>query len=196
VLLVWRRPVGRPQATEAEREPVLPAEPAASPTPEPLFSPPAPGEASAALRRVFGETVSPPDAAFAGDFNGDGSQDLAVVVRGTKLPELNEELANWIVQDAQDATARAHVASGDVLLAVIHGYGAPGWRNPEARQAYLVRNAVGADMRVKHVEGVAASRDTPSRRFDVLLGRWPDGEAVVRWTGARYLRSRHPPGKA
>jgi hypothetical protein len=191
--VVWSRPVARQQATEAEREPVLPAQPVATPSPEPLFSPPAPGEASGALRRVFGEAVSRPDGAFAGDFNGDGSQDLAVVVRGTRLPELNNELANWIVQDARDATARAQVSGGDVLLAVIHGYGALGWRDAEARQAYLLRNAVGADMRVKHVEGAAPSRDAPPRRFDVLLGRWPEGDGVVRWTGARYRRISHRP---
>lgn len=197
MLLVWRRPVAVSPVREVEREPVLPAPPqVAPPSPAALFSPPAPGEASEALRRVFGQTVSSPEAAFAGDFNGDGSQDLAVVVRGARLPELNSELANWIVQDAQgaqDGTVRTRVSGGDALLAVIHGYGTLGWRDADARQAYLVTNAVGEEMRVKRVE--AASRENPDRRFDVLLGRWPEGEGIVRWTGARYRRSRHPPGK-
>jgi len=36
-----------------------------------------------------------------GDFNGDGSEDLAVVVKPneTKLAEVNSEMANWILED-------------------------------------------------------------------------------------------------
>ncbi|HEV7500451.1 MAG TPA: hypothetical protein VGQ33_10635, partial [Vicinamibacteria bacterium] len=57
-------------------------EPVRTPTPEPETAPPAAAEARAAFQRVFGDAVAPDlDTAAVGDFNGDGSPDLAGVVR-------------------------------------------------------------------------------------------------------------------
>src|SRR5437660_4155205 len=95
-----------------------------------------------------------------GDSNGDRSQDLMVVVRpvGTRLPDINDELANWIIQNSRLAYVPPRsksviifpptpkpqkVQAGEPLLAVIHGFGAAGWRNPIARQALLLGQAAG-----------------------------------------------------
>ena len=43
---------------------------------------------------------------------------------------------------------RLRVEENDVLLAVIHGYGANDWRDPQATQTYLLKNAVGSRMEV------------------------------------------------
>jgi hypothetical protein len=100
-----------------------------------------------ALHRVFGPAVTQgPAPAAVGDFNGDGSEDLAAVVRvAPKMLEVvNDELANWLRQDATGGrTGRVIVGQDDVLLAVIHGHGPQGWRHGEARQGYLVRYSDG-----------------------------------------------------
>src|SRR5262249_6196846 len=105
-----------------------------------------------------------------GDFNGDGSQDIAVVVRPADgmLSEINSEVANWILENPQkvapstSASARrlpspVYVEKGDVLLAIIHGYGPEGWRNKSARQTYLLKSAVGSNMKSQTVKDLLAS---------------------------------------
>ena len=87
-----------------------------------------------------------------GDFNGDGSRDLAVVIKPApnKLADLNEEFPNWILKDPfssdQPRIPRLRVAADDTLLAVIHGYGPNGWRDSQATQTFLLKNAVGSGM--------------------------------------------------
>jgi len=124
-------------------------------------APPTAADAASALQRIFGgdlvleQGIRP--AFIAGDFNGDDSQDLAVIVRPApgKLQDLNSELANWIIQDANNyfippsgqhtvalpPVASPKVAEGEELLAIIHGHGPQGWRNASALQAYLVKHA-------------------------------------------------------
>jgi hypothetical protein len=118
-------------------------------------------EVDAAFHRVFGDelTLSKANRPFfiQGDFNGDGSEDLALIACPApgKLHDINSELANWIIQDADKALVpaptkravvppraeRPTIAAGEEVLAIIHGFGAMGWRNPDARQAYLVKHA-------------------------------------------------------
>src|SRR5262249_21817342 len=98
-----------------------------------------------------------------GAFNEDGSEDLAVVVRPipTNVAELNNDLANWILEDPllvqlpdpekgvqpfPPKPKPVMVTPGDLLLAVIHGYGPGGWRDPRAQQSYLLCNAAGHAM--------------------------------------------------
>jgi hypothetical protein len=148
--------------------------PAASPVLPPKLPPPTKAQVKEAVGRAFGEALIVQDedaggsATFiVGDFNGDQSEDLAVIARPApgKLDEVNNELSNWIVQDADKAfiapagkavvvppkQARPRIERGEQLLAIIHGVGPEGWRNPQARQAYIVKHA--ADM----FEGTAAS---------------------------------------
>jgi hypothetical protein len=138
--------------------------PAGSPVAPPKLPPPTKAQVKEAVSRVFGEALiaqvenAGGTATFiVGDFNGDQSEDLAVIARPApgKLDEVNNELSNWILQDADKAfipvptksvvvpphQARPHVERGEQLLAIIHGVGPEGWRNPEARQAYIVKHA-------------------------------------------------------
>jgi hypothetical protein len=138
--------------------------PAGSPVAPPKLPPPTKAQVKEAVSRVFGEAlIAQVESAggiatfIVGDFNGDQSEDLAVIARPApgKLDEVNNELSNWILQDADKAfipvptksvvvpphQARPHVERGEQLLAIIHGVGPEGWRNPEARQAYIVKHA-------------------------------------------------------
>lgn len=138
--------------------------PAASPVLPPKLPPPTKAQVKEAVSRAFGEALiaQVEDASgtatfIVGDFNGDQSEDLAVIARPApgKLDEVNNELSNWIVQDADKAfialpgkavvvppkQTRPRVERGEQLLAIIHGVGPEGWRNPEARQAYIVKHA-------------------------------------------------------
>ncbi|HWC19259.1 MAG TPA: hypothetical protein VG498_19765 [Terriglobales bacterium] len=161
-------------------------------------------EVDATLRRIFGGAVvvEEEEGAFVtGDFNGDGSADLAVIVHParSKLSEINDPLSNWTVQDARRAffssphdrvvfRAKAShqiVGASEQLIAVIHGYGAQGWRDRDARQAYLVRNAgrgrlqaipapgrvLGAPVSIKHSEVIYQDSEQPGFLF---------------WTGSQY----------
>ncbi len=75
-----------------------------------------------------------------GDFNGDSSQDIAVILKPApgKLSQMNEEIPAWIVNTP------LHIGENEPLLAVVHGYGPNGWRDPQATQTFLLKNAVGS----------------------------------------------------
>jgi hypothetical protein len=135
--------------------------PAASATPLSKLPPPTQAEVDAAFSRAFGSDLLANTASstsyIVGDFNGDGSEDLAVIARPAKgkLDEINSELANWILMDADKAfippssksvvvpprQERPRIAPGEEVLAIIHGFGPQGWRSPDARQAYIVKHA-------------------------------------------------------
>jgi hypothetical protein len=138
--------------------------PASSPVAPSKLPPPTKVQVEAAFQRVFGDDLiaqsdegSGHATYIVGDFNGDQSEDLAIIVRPAagKLNDLNSELANWTIQDADKAfiappgkavvvppkQAHPHVERGEELLAIIHGVGPQGWRNTEARQAYIVKHA-------------------------------------------------------
>lgn len=123
------------------------------------LAPPEVNEVQQAVKRVFKDcamldTTRQPSF-VAGDFNGDLSQDLAVIVRPApgRLAEINAEVPAWILRDlfkpATTETPAIKVEDGDVLLAVIHGYGDSGWRDSQATQTYLMRNAVGTTIAVQ-----------------------------------------------
>lgn len=142
-----------------------------------------------------------------GDFNGDGSQDIAVVVKPGKgmLPELNSEYANWIREDPVEVgklAAHAHeqqsikkrkptvVTARDNLLAVIHGYQAAGWRDPKATQTYLLKNAVGEKLSAQSsaslLSDTANRQQLPRLRGDVIRETLNGIPGLLYWTGARY----------
>src|ERR1051326_1602812 len=134
--------------------------PAAEALPPPKLPPPTQAEVKDAFKRVFGDDLIArfgEDNYIVGDFNGDESEDIAFIARPApgKIADINSELSNWIIQDADKAfipppnkrvvlpTARQRPQIGreEEVLAIIHGFGPRGWRNPDARQAYLVKNA-------------------------------------------------------
>jgi hypothetical protein len=170
--------------------------------------PPRPSEVREAVQRVYQRSVT----VYAkrnghfitGDFNGDRSQDIAVIVKPGegKLADLNSDVANWTIQDAQNVAihvtrtlsrptppAPMKVKPNDLLLAVIHGYGSSGWRDPQARQTYLLRNAVGMDLEVPRSTVINAATDKrklPRLRGDVVMEIMAGQTGILYWTGAKY----------
>jgi len=142
------------------------------------------------------------DSFAAGDFNGDGSPDLAIVVKPApgKLTEINSQVANWIIQDPRAAIlpsgdhrvfkltaarARPRVAAGP-LLAIIHGDGPLGWRDPQSRQAYLLVGITGP-IAASPMPGTNRQPMTAViQREDMLhvTGNREAGE--IYWTGSAY----------
>ncbi len=163
---------------------------------------PALAEVQPTLDRVFEQTLAVDRAtrpAFvAGDFNGDDVPDLAVAVRPRSpdaVPTLNAELTSWSVQDAtapatltMSKPEPVKVAAGDLLLAVVHGVGAGGWRDPQARQGYLVKNAVGSGLQLRPLSGVPAAirmRVNRTHVGDVIVGKRGGEPRVDRVDGRR-----------
>src|SRR5947207_3638371 len=109
-----------------------------------------------AVKRVFKDRavvdVSQQPSFVAGDFNGDLSQDIAVIVKpgAGKIAEINEEFPPWILRDpfrsTEPGTPPLRIAENETLLAIIHGFGPNGWRDSEANQTYLLKNAVGTGL--------------------------------------------------
>jgi len=201
---LWRWPRPRVEVVKHEADTVLPpaTEPSTLPPPS-AIPPPALEEVQPALDRVFDRTVTVDRAAqpafLAGDFNGDEVTDLAVAVRpgSADAPsKLNAELAPWGLQDATAPPVPAagkpkpvKVTAGDRLLAVIHGVEGAGWRNPEARQGYLVKNAVGLRMQRRPLTGVPDAIRMRAYRThigDVIAESRGGKPGLIFWTGAAY----------
>ena len=164
-------------------------------TAEPVYkSGPQPTETELreAIRRNYEDAVtidnSRPAHFLVGDFNGDNSEDIAVVVRPGKgkLKEINSEYVNWIPEDLHRPKA-VSIGSSDVLLAVIHGHEREGWRNPMARQTYLLKNAVGDEF-VKQAgrELNKENKALPRFRGDVIREKVDGTAGLIFWTGAKY----------
>ena len=196
--------------------PAAPAPPSELPAPSDaaVLAPPQPGEVQAKVNTIYQGAVSVDTSEaqpfLTGDFNGDLYLDLAVIVKPVegKLGEINHELANWLKGDPladsipppKVPTSADHpspqgsdivrMEGGDVLLAIIHGYGPDGWRNPEATQTYLLRHAVGKEMNMQpKKEIVAAARKgvlMAPARGDVLRETLGGQPGFIYYTGAQY----------
>jgi hypothetical protein len=81
------------------------------------------------------------------------------------------------------------VAATDVLLAVIHGYGTEGWRDPQATQTYLLKNAAGSTMETHVVKDFVTAnqgKKLPALQGD-LIGEMLDGKSgYLYYSGATY----------
>ena len=169
-------------------------------------------EAQAAVARIYKKSVTVDAEGHAnpflvGDFNGDGVEDIAVVVRPAKgaLTELNAELANWILEDAAKVQLPVvqngrqvlppkpepvRVVESDRLLVIIHGYKEESWRNEQAQQSYLVRNAVGENMRAQPIRQALAGASTSNPHVSLsgdVIKETRDGQAgYIYWTGVEY----------
>ena len=182
----------------AERAPNL-----YQPTPQATPAKPASTEApkltdvEAAVQRVFKDkAVVDPDyksSFLVGDFNGDTSQDLAVIVKPVpeKIAEINEHPI-WLLRDPRvpyDPRVPLKVEKNDVLLAVIHGYGANDWRDPEATQTFLLKNVVGADLRVQNGKEFIknnSGRRIPRPQGDLIAETIKGSEGYIYYNAASY----------
>jgi rhodanese-related sulfurtransferase len=155
-------------------------QPSPESTPVKLAPPPAPKltEVQEAVKRVFKDaavidTRSNPHF-VAGDFNGDASQDLAVVVRPANVEKMNEEYPPWLVREPrsnQSLRAPLKIEKDEVLLAVIHGYGTNDWRAPEATQTFVLKKVAGDDLRVhtgKEFVDANSGRKLPKPQGDLI----------------------------
>jgi hypothetical protein len=170
------------------------------------------GEIQEAVARVYQNTVtidtSRAEPFIVGDFNGDGSQDLAVIVRPTKeaLSKLNSEYANWIVEDprkvlsadlskAEQRLPKApvpfRVEQDDLLLLILHGYQQAGWHHQYARQTFLLKNAVGENIRAQSFRVIAkAAEDNsslPKLPGDVISENLAGHPGFIYWANAKYV---------
>jgi hypothetical protein len=163
-------------------------------TPVRLTAPPAAkvSEVQQAVKRIFKDgAVLNTDynpSFVAGDFNGDASQDIAVVLKPVKLDVMNQELPPWLIRDPRtnkvDKTSPPKIEKDEVLLAVIHGYGANDWRDPDATQTFVLKNVVGNNLKVETgKEFVAANsgRKLPRAQGDLI------GETVQGTSGYLYF---------
>lgn len=183
---------------------------AEEPKPEPTLKipPPASSEVRNAIARIYKNAVIVDTTRFiTGDFNGDGFQDIAAVVSPAEgmLTEINSEVANWILEDPQKVVLPdpnktvqqfphrpepTRVEQSDVLLAVLHGYGTAGWRDQRAMQTYLLKNAVGNDMKSEKLANVLrmvrAKGNLPGLRGDVISEAIAGESGLLYFTGAKY----------
>ena len=168
--------------------------------------PPDAAEVRGAVERIFkGAATTGParDSYFAvGDFNGDDSQDLAVAVAPApgRLSEINDELAPWIIKDpfapaAEGSTSygaarrRVLVEEADALLAVIHGYGAEGWRDARATQTHVLKDAAGEGLKARAQEAALDAGEEarrPRLLGDVIDETVGGREGFLYYDGAHY----------
>ena len=192
-----------PLTTPILRAAATPIEANQSPGPAPK-----PDEVRDALARVFAKAIALDEhqvpGFFVGDFNGDGSEDLAVVTRPSEnsLSEINNELANWTLEDPRAVPVPGTKAAeqrlppkpvraekSDSLLAIIHGVGKQGWRNHEARQTYVLKNGTGSNMLVltgPKLRSSVASLHLPPLRSDAISETLDGKAGILFWTGAKY----------
>ena len=173
-----------------------------------------PEEVEHAIERVFKGAVTIKTNLtpyfFVGDFNGDLSQDLAVAVKPTptKLLEINDELAPWILLEPIQAVKPAPnglpynnlhakmmkrrqvvIDEKDNLLAVIHGFQSKGWRDSQATQTYVLKNAVGAKMEAQARKQIvwAGNKDKlPRIMGDVIAQSVNEQYGFIYYNGAMY----------
>ena len=120
----------------------------------------------------------------------------------SSLKELNSELANWTLEDprripipgtkaANELTPPKLVRAekGDTLLAIIHGVGPKGWRNPEAKQTFLLKSGSGSEMKTEPAAVLLNSKDKrklPPLGGDAIRQTVAGQSGLLFWTGAKY----------
>jgi hypothetical protein len=156
-------------------------------------------EVNQALTRVFKDaaTIDPKrePSFFAGDFNGDASPDIAVIITPApgKLPEMNQDFPPWILKDPKTmprpGAPPMRVAADDLLLAIIHGYGPNGWHDPQATQTYVLKNAVGLEVRFEPRSAFLAAgqgKKLPRVTGDLISENLQGSSGYLYFNGGQY----------
>jgi rhodanese-related sulfurtransferase len=153
-------------------------------------------EVQDAVKRVFkdaAEVDRSHDPHFvAGDFNGDTSQDIAVIIKPVKLDEMNQELPPWLLRDPlsnKPPTFRLGIQKDEMLLAVIHGYGTNDWRDPEATQTFLLKNVVGKDLRVENAKDFVkahSGKKLPRPQGDLIAETLKGNDGYLYYAASNY----------
>ena len=186
-----------PQRKAEAPPPVYQSTPAsAAPLAPTVAVAPKPGEVQNKIKTVFKDAVvlhpNYNPNFFSGDFNGDNSQDLVVILKPVKLDEMNQKFTPWLVRDPRSnlsTKVRPPIQKDETLLAVIHGFGNNDWRDPDATQTFVLKNVVGNDMQVKTgKEFVEANtgRKLPRPQGD-LIGETIDGtQGYLYYASSNY----------
>lgn len=181
-----------------EQPPVPIATPASTPVKIEVAQAPKLPEVHDAIKRVFKDAaVLHPDHQpnyLAGDFNGDASQDLAVVLKPApeKISEMNQEYPPWLVRDPRSSVSsrqQLKIEKDELLLAVIHGYGDNDWRDPEATQTFVLKNVVGSDLHVQSVKDFVAAntgRKLPRPQGDLIGEKLNGTEGYLYYATSTY----------
>lgn len=171
--------------------------PAVQPTPQSIpvqltaASAPKQSEVQEAVKRIFKDAAvvasNHNPNYLSGDFNGDGSQDLAVILKPVKLDLMNQELPPWLVRQPRTnkvSRTRLQINKDETILAVIHGYGPNHWRDPDATQTFVLKDVVGNNLKVESPKDFVTAnsgRKLPRPQGDLI------GETVNGNTGYLYF---------
>ncbi|MEN3331957.1 MAG: hypothetical protein V7641_1322 [Blastocatellia bacterium] len=197
-------PSPQAQTASAPAKPVQQAEPVK----QVKLPPPKLNEVEYAIKEAYQNSVTlAASQFFIGDFDGDGSQDIAAVVRPARgmLSQVNSEYARWKLDDPHQVIAPnlyktaprpsvkrepVRAKTGDRLLAVIHGEGPYGWRHAGVNNAYLLEHASGGHITVQPLQecfNAAQEKDAlPNLRGDVIKERLTGSAGFLYYTGASY----------
>lgn len=153
-------------------------------------------EVQDAVKRVFKEAAvidTSYDPHFLpGDFNGDASQDIAVILKPAKLDEMNQELPPWLLREPRSnkpPSMRLRIEKDDVLLAVIHGYGTNDWRDPQATQTFVLKNVVGSDLHIESGKDFAkanSGKRLPRPQGDLIAEKLQGTDGYLYYATATY----------
>ena len=154
-------------------------------------SAPKQSEVEQAVKRIFKDAAvidtNYNPSFLSGDFNGDGSQDLAVILKPAKLDLMNQELPPWLVRQPRNNKASrtpAPIEKDETFLAVIHGFGANHWRDPDATQTFVLKGVVGQNLKVHSSNEFASAnsgKKLPRPQGDLI------GETVAGTPGYLYF---------
>lgn len=154
-------------------------------------------EVQEVVKRVFKDSAlidtSRSPSFTVGDFNGDVSQDIAIVLKPVKLSEMNEDFPPWILKDPFAASRPGmpplRVIENERLLAVIHGLGTNGWRDEQATQTYLLKNAAGSGVETQaktEFEAANAGKKMPRLRGDLIAEELRGARGYLFYDEATY----------
>jgi hypothetical protein len=162
-------------------------------------SPPSLTEVHQAVERVFksaaliDESRSP--SFVVGDFNGDRSEDIAVIITTApgKVSDMNQQFPPWILKDpfinTEPGMTPLRVSERETLLALIHGYGAEGWHDSQATQTYLLKNALGEKIETRtkaEVVAVNQGKKLPELKGDLISEILRGKPGYLYYAGSTY----------